>query len=81
MVMAYRTDAYRADTGELFSTLEEAERAEIRDAANILGGVSTAGLLGLVEGGDASDSAVMRDALRRLARALPPEPAEPSPSR
>lgn len=77
--MAYRTDAYRADTGELFMTMAEAEQAEIRDAANLLGGISTDGLLCLVRG--ETDSSVMREAVRRIARALPPEPAEPVPTR
>jgi hypothetical protein len=76
--MAYRTDAYRADTGELFSTVEEAEKAEIQAAANILGGITTEGLLQIVNGEMASPA--LRAALRRLAAAIPPEPPKAEPS-
>jgi hypothetical protein len=80
--MAYRTAAYLADTGELFGTMDEAERAEVKAAANILGGITTEGLLQVVNG--QMSSPALRGAIRRLAAALPPEPpghASPSPTR
>lgn len=66
--MAHRTTAYMASTGRLFMSCAEAEKDEIREAADILAGVEKSHLINLATGASGNQST--RAAILRLAEAI-----------
>lgn len=76
--MVKQTTAYKSDTGKLFLTKEEAEKDEIRDAAEVLGGVEPSHLTNVGTGNSTCQRT--REAILTLADAIRARPiAMPSP--
>jgi hypothetical protein len=72
MMMTKQIKAYQSSTGTIFSTREEANMDEIREAVDFICGLDKDDLIGIAAGRVTNTN--VRDAIVRLAEAINPSP-------